>query len=132
MGAGGKGEPLLNPSDDSSSGGFLIHGIALVCYSAAISACEKGGQWQQALSLLSEKLESKLEPDIISYSAGITACEKGGAWHLALSLLIGMRESKLDPDVATYSDAISACEEGGQWLHSLSLLSDMWSRRWNV
>ncbi|CAK0895326.1 unnamed protein product [Prorocentrum cordatum] len=32
-------------------------------YSAGISACEKGEQWQPALALLSELREAKLEPD---------------------------------------------------------------------
>ncbi|CAK0907830.1 unnamed protein product [Prorocentrum cordatum] len=35
-------------------------------YSAGISACEKGDQWQRALALLSEMREAKLEPNTIS------------------------------------------------------------------
>ncbi|CAK0851162.1 unnamed protein product [Prorocentrum cordatum] len=33
-------------------------------YVATISACRKGGQWQHALSVLSEMWEAKLEPDL--------------------------------------------------------------------
>ncbi|CAK0877493.1 unnamed protein product [Prorocentrum cordatum] len=77
----------------------LFHGSALVSYSAGISACEKGEQWQPALALLSEMWEAKLEPDVISYSAGISACGKSEQWHRALALLSEMREAQLEPNV---------------------------------
>ncbi|CAK0836621.1 unnamed protein product, partial [Prorocentrum cordatum] len=70
----------------------------LVSYSAGISACEQGEQWQRALALLSEMREVKLEPNVISYSAGISACEKGEQWQRALALLSEMREAKLEPN----------------------------------
>ncbi|CAK0895325.1 unnamed protein product, partial [Prorocentrum cordatum] len=35
----------------------------VISYSAGISACEKGGQWQPALALLSEMREAKLAPN---------------------------------------------------------------------
>ncbi|CAK0892995.1 unnamed protein product [Prorocentrum cordatum] len=70
---------------------------ARLSYSAGISACERGEQWQQALALLSEMSEVKLEPDAISYSAGVSACEKGEQWQRALALLSEMREAKLKP-----------------------------------
>ena len=56
-------------------------------FSAAFSACEKGGQWEQALSLLKEMQDAGVTPDVISPSAAISACEKGGQWEQALSLL---------------------------------------------
>ena len=40
-------------------------GTALVTYSAGISACEKGGQWPEALSLLREMGDVKLDPNVI-------------------------------------------------------------------
>ena len=57
-----------------------------VIYNAAISACEKGPQWQLAMGLLSEQA-TKLEPDVISYTAAMSVCEKGSQWQLALGLL---------------------------------------------
>ncbi|CAK0858205.1 unnamed protein product [Prorocentrum cordatum] len=36
---------------------------SIIGYNAGISACQKGAQWQQALSLLREAVESELEPD---------------------------------------------------------------------
>ena len=44
-------------------------------YIAGSSACEKGGQWPEALSLLREMEAVKLELDVISYSAASSACE---------------------------------------------------------
>ncbi|CAK0890906.1 unnamed protein product [Prorocentrum cordatum] len=68
-------------------------------YSAGISACEKGEQWQQALSLLSEMSERKVDLDVVSCSACVSACEKGGQWEHALRLLVVMCEARLEPNL---------------------------------
>ncbi|CAK0808240.1 unnamed protein product, partial [Prorocentrum cordatum] len=65
---------------------------------AGISACENGGQWQRALSLLSEMRELKLDPDCKSYTIGISVHRKGKRWQQALALLSEMWEVKLQPD----------------------------------
>ncbi|CAK0820506.1 unnamed protein product [Prorocentrum cordatum] len=80
---------------------------SLVSYSACISACEKGEQWQHALSLLSEMREATWNDDVIGYSAGISACEKGQQWQRALALLLEMREAKLEPN-ATSATALGS------------------------
>ncbi|CAK0853035.1 unnamed protein product [Prorocentrum cordatum] len=76
-----------------------LRGSAQVSYSAWISVCAKGEQWQQALAILSEMWEAKLEHDIVSYSAGVGAREKAGQWQRSLVLLSEMWEPKDDPDV---------------------------------
>ena len=38
-------------------------------FNAAISTCEKGQQWQQALGMLSEMEYKHLEPNVISFKA---------------------------------------------------------------
>ena len=95
----------------------VVHGSALVSYSAGISACEKGEQWQRALALLSEMWEAKLEPDVISYGAFISACDKGKQWRLALSLLSEMWELKFEPNVIClcHKTRDSACKRGSKW-----------------
>jgi pentatricopeptide repeat domain-containing protein 1 len=56
-------------------------------YSAAISACEKGSQWENALELLREMDKCGITPNVVSYNATISAFEKGGQWEKALKLL---------------------------------------------
>ena len=47
--------------------------LNIITYSAAISACEKGGQWERAVALLDEARERGLEPTIITYNAVMEA-----------------------------------------------------------
>eukprot|EP00434_Breviolum_minutum_P017742 symbB.v1.2.015659.t1/scaffold1177.1/size133674/2 len=94
--------------------------------SAAISACAKGGQWQQAIVLLFEAMARvKIQPNTISYNTTISACEKGGEWQQALVLFEAMSMAAISTDVITYNAAISACGLGSQWTKALSLLEDM-------
>ncbi|CAK0882114.1 unnamed protein product [Prorocentrum cordatum] len=53
-------------------------GARRVSYNAGIRACEKGGQWQLALALMSVMWEANLEHDVISYVVGISVCESTG------------------------------------------------------
>merc|ERR1712070_390335 len=69
-----------------------------ITYNASISACEKGGQWQKALTLLQEMQDKKIAPNTITYSASISACEKGSEWQKALTLLREMELSFLLPN----------------------------------
>lgn len=61
---------------------------SVITYSALISACEKAGQWQMALSLFSEMLRERCSPNVITYNSLITACaqvgarQSGGALHI--------------------------------------------------
>ncbi|CAK0803461.1 unnamed protein product, partial [Prorocentrum cordatum] len=43
---------------------------AQLSYSAGVSACEKGEQWQPALALLSEMWEAKLKPNVSATTLG--------------------------------------------------------------
>ena len=63
-----KGARLTRHEPLDSHSWTVVHGSALVSYNAGISACEKGGQWPEALSLLREMGELKVEPSVISYS----------------------------------------------------------------
>ena len=81
-------------------------------FSAAISACEKGGQWERALSLLDEMRERGVTPDVISFNAVISACEKAGKWERALWLLDEMRTRHgLAPTACTYHALMHLIEE---------------------
>ena len=69
----------------------------MISYNSAISACEKGQQWGQALSLLPKMRRSRLEPNVISYSSAISACEKGQQWEQASNSSPETRRSRLEP-----------------------------------
>ena len=47
-------------------------------YSSAISACDKGTEWQMALALLADMREKRIWPGVITCNAFISACGKGG------------------------------------------------------
>ena len=68
---------------------------ARISYNSAISACEKGQQWKQALSSLLEMWTSQQTPDVISYNSAISACETGQQSEQALSLRLEMWTSLL-------------------------------------
>ena len=94
-------------------------------FNASISACEKGGEWQMALYLLSQMPEAGVVPDQISFHAGISACEKGGEWQMALQLLSQMPAASVVPDQLSFNAGICACKKGGEWQMALHLLSHM-------
>ena len=58
---------------------MAARGVApdVISYSAAISACEKGGQWERALALLEQMAVRGVAPNVISYNAAIEALYAG-------------------------------------------------------
>ena len=95
----------------------------VISYSAAISACEKAGQWE-ALSLLREMPAAGLRPNVVSYNAAISACEKAGRCDDALSLLQKMREDGVQPNVISFNAAIQACAAAQQPDEALRLFKE--------
>ena len=53
----------------------MIRGI--ISFHAATSACERGGPWQRALSLISQEQDVGVTHGMISFSAASSACDKG-------------------------------------------------------
>ncbi|CAE8688295.1 unnamed protein product, partial [Polarella glacialis] len=75
---------LLLFSSDSGFGSAIPD---LVSYNSALSACERGRCWREALQLLLEARLRKLELDVVSFSSAVSACSKGLQWQQALALL---------------------------------------------
>ena len=69
----------------------------VMSFSAAISACEKGAQWERAVSLLNDP-----SSDVIRFNAAIWACEKGAQWQRAVSLFNDLGKAHMSPDVISY------------------------------
>jgi pentatricopeptide repeat domain-containing protein 1 len=70
----------------------------IICYSSAISTCEKDGKWEQALNLLQLACVQAVELNDISYNAAISACSKGQQWMAALDLLTISRDARILSD----------------------------------
>merc|ERR1712107_672020 len=84
----------------------------------AISACEKGIEWQRALGMFVAMRAASVVQDAISYSSAISACEKRGKWQCALCLFVAMGIATVRRDAITYNSAISACEKSSEWEYS--------------
>eukprot|EP00438_Fugacium_kawagutii_P030805 Skav229495 [mRNA] locus=scaffold2455:48355:48795:- [translate_table: standard] len=70
----------------------------VISYSASISACEKGSQWQQALALLQHMPRAQVLPNLYAQNSTISSCEKAMQWQVALAIFDLLEVS---PDVAT-------------------------------
>ena len=82
----------------------------MITYNAAVSACEKGQQPQQALHLLQDMQLRGLVPNVITYSAAISACEKGQKPQQALHLLQELQLRGLLPDVMrSFRETVAPC-----------------------
>ena len=86
----------------------------IIC-NAAISACEKGSQWEIASSLLGGMAEQQVLPDCISYTGVISCCHKNSLWIAALCLLSEMQGVSISADTIAYNAAISASARAGVW-----------------
>ena len=84
--------------------------LDVVCYSAAISSCEKGLPCARALKLLVTMERRGVVPNVLSNSAAISSCEKRLQWEEAPKLVA----------------VISSCEKGLQLEETLKLLG-LWS-----
>ena len=54
---------------------------------AAINACERGGQWEEAEMLLQEMQALGLSPDRVTYNTAIAAAARAAQWEQSLRLL---------------------------------------------
>ncbi|OLP80032.1 Pentatricopeptide repeat-containing protein, chloroplastic [Symbiodinium microadriaticum] len=96
-----------------------------ISVSAGISACEKGGEWQMALLLLSQMPLAGVVPNEFSFNAGISACEKGGEWKMAPYLLSQMPAVGVVPDEISFGAGIKSCGTARIWEMALSLLASI-------
>eukprot|EP00435_Cladocopium_sp_Y103_P058656 s309_g20.t1 len=99
-----------------------------VSYSAAISSCEKAGNWSVMLLLLEDMLRETLRPNVVTLSACVACCEKGREWRRALEVLRQMERMQVTANSFTYNSAISACERGSQLSIALDLMEEMEQR----
>ena len=94
-------------------------------YAAAISACERGGRADLALSTFQRMQLAGVRPNAVVYNTAIRACATEELWPAALSLLDDMREDGVAPTLVTYNAALTACERGGEWREAQLLLQEL-------
>ena len=80
----------------------------VISFSEAISACEKGGQWERALSLLDEMRGSGVSPDVMCFSAAILSCAKASQPGVAMQLFDQLEASQLQADQVIFNDILDA------------------------
>lgn len=80
-------------------------------YNAMISATEKSRSYRDALKLLQEMEDNKIEKNEVTFSSAISSCEKCGEWRSALDLLDAMEREGIQRTSIAYNAAISACEK---------------------
>jgi pentatricopeptide repeat domain-containing protein 1 len=63
----------------------------VVTLSAAISVCEKGGQWERALGLFESMKGRGLQPNITTLNAAIEAVDAASQYQSAMDKMIDAR-----------------------------------------
>ncbi|CAJ1450075.1 unnamed protein product [Effrenium voratum] len=94
---------------------------SLVSQNAVLSACDKGGEWLRALSLLQAWHKQRTEQDAFTYNSSISACD----WIQALRCFTIMASSWMSPDLVSYNALSHATGSAKMWTQSLSLFHDV-------
>mmetsp|Transcript_6182 Transcript_6182/g.20777 ORF Transcript_6182/g.20777 Transcript_6182/m.20777 type:complete len:562 (+) Transcript_6182:785-2470(+) len=96
-----------------------------VTYSALVTACEKGGQWERAFEVVETMRAKGVKPNEYTFAALISACEKCGHVKGALRAYEMMREEGVKPDVVTFNALVSACEKSRRWEQAVVVVDEM-------
>ncbi|CAK9073390.1 Pentatricopeptide repeat-containing protein At2g31400, partial [Durusdinium trenchii] len=107
---------------DAAEGGVLMC-KSMVCFNAAMAACERAFAWTQALELFSQAFELKMA-NVVSFSTAVMAARSGShGWQAALHLLqLSLQGGHANAFV--FTAAIQACGLGS-WRHALGVLEAM-------
>jgi pentatricopeptide repeat protein len=104
-------KPASSSSSSFRLGWTPLNGPDAVAYHVAISACARGGAWQDGIRLLEEcKQELGNEAaNVVAYTAAINGCEYAGQWKQAFLLLDKMRKENVTPNELTMCAVLGAC-----------------------
>ena len=102
--------------------------LKVITCNAAISACEKGRKWEEALTLLWAARRSGVEPDRITYSSALGAVQSAAPddgrvsaklreWPAAAALLEAMQQAGLEASGFNYGSVIDTSKKADV-LHS--------------
>ncbi|CAK9078701.1 Pentatricopeptide repeat-containing protein 10, partial [Durusdinium trenchii] len=76
---------------------------------AAISACDKGGQWRRAIHFLAWLPGWDLLPDVVSFNSTASGCGKAFEWQRSVHLIGKVQD--VERTVVSYGAGISATEK---------------------
>ena len=99
----------------------------VISYNSAISACEKGQQWEQVSSLLQEIWRSWLDPKVVSYGAAISACEQGDHVNHGLQSLRNMFVAVTKSPVAFLMRALAKSSANDDQIVDIAARRVSWS-----
>ncbi|CAL1168383.1 unnamed protein product [Cladocopium goreaui] len=103
--------------------GQRLAGLAdSVTLNAAVEACGKAMQWQQAVQVLWDAMAWSLGASDLTYCLTIAACQTATAWQLAFGLLSDMVTWQIQTSKLTFTEAI---RQTSQWLQALKLLETL-------
>jgi pentatricopeptide repeat protein len=105
-------------------GAHQAEGVApsTVVYTAAIAACTKGGQWEQALRVFEQMAtDPQCSPDAVAYNHALSACASAGQWERAQAMFARMKEERVAPTGPTYSSLMTAAGNAGEWQKALQV-----------
>ncbi|CAJ1396020.1 unnamed protein product [Effrenium voratum] len=96
-----------------------------VTHNAAISTCEKTGQWSLAGAALETMAFKSIQRDTISFNAAVSACDddESRCWHIALAHLRSMCRLRVDGTTVTFNASISACR--ARWAAVVDLFASL-------
>eukprot|EP00434_Breviolum_minutum_P028271 symbB.v1.2.025010.t2/scaffold2406.1/size85596/7 len=89
---------------------------------AAMTTCEKAGQWFPALGIL---MTPQVRPDVVNFNAAISALAVAGRASQAQELLQSMAPRRLYATTISHNAAIASCVRRGAWPLALHLLQEM-------
>ena len=101
-------------------------GSAVVAYTSAMNACQKGREWGATLQIFDRMVARGLKPDAHCYAVALAACRVGGAGARASELLRGLlqraaRGGRVRPTAPMFVNAMAANTRAGDWREALAL-----------
>ncbi|CAE7225040.1 MRL1 [Symbiodinium natans] len=97
--------------------------VEMPIFNAAMTACEVGSRWAEALALLLSAENAGLVPTVVSLTAAMSACRQGRQWHRAIQIFdLATRHRKVHADEGLLGAAIASAASGQQWELGLHIL----------
>ena len=99
--------------------------LTLFSYTAAISVCERAGQWQKGLWILESMCASMIQADTVAYNSAIASCGNAGQWEWAIALFVKLGDQGLQCNIITCNSVISAYEKCVYWTAAVDCFEEL-------